>query len=97
MAPGWGRCLRPPAAILLYVPAGFVHGFCVLSDAAAVLYKVTQEYAPALERGIIWNDPEIDIRWPLSEPILSDKDAQLPLLRDADLVGVNHYRRCLQQ
>jgi dTDP-4-dehydrorhamnose 3,5-epimerase len=69
---------------LLYVPAGFAHGFCVLSETADVLYKVSDEYAPDLDRGIIWNDPEIGIRWPLDQPVLSPKDAQLPSLREAD-------------
>jgi dTDP-4-dehydrorhamnose 3,5-epimerase len=69
---------------MLYIPVGFAHGFCVLSDEADVVYKVTEEYARELDRGVLWNDPEIAIRWPLSEPILSAKDARLPLLREAD-------------
>jgi dTDP-4-dehydrorhamnose 3,5-epimerase len=69
---------------MLYVPVGFAHGFCVLSGEADVLYKVTEEYAPELDRGIVWNDPDIGIQWPIAAPILSRKDAQLPLLRDAD-------------
>jgi dTDP-4-dehydrorhamnose 3,5-epimerase len=69
---------------LLYVPPGFAHGFCALSDAADVLYKVTCEYSPELDRGIIWNDPVVGIEWPISEPSLSPKDARLPLLKDAD-------------
>jgi len=69
---------------MLYVPAGFAHGFCVLSSAADVMYKVSAEYARDLDRGIAWNDPEIGVDWPLTTPILSVKDAALPLLRDAD-------------
>lgn len=69
---------------MLYVPPGFAHGFLVLSDSAEVLYKCTAEYAPESDRGIIWNDPEIGIRWPMPEPLLSDKDGVLPLLKDAD-------------
>jgi dTDP-4-dehydrorhamnose 3,5-epimerase len=69
---------------MIYIPAGFAHGFCVLSPEADVLYKVTEDYAPELDRGIVWNDPSIGIRWPIAEPLLSTKDAQLPLLRDAD-------------
>lgn len=65
---------------MLYVPVGFAHGFCVLSDVADVVYKVTEEYAPECDGGIIWNDPEIAIEWPVEEPILSDKDAALPAL-----------------
>jgi dTDP-4-dehydrorhamnose 3,5-epimerase len=69
---------------MLYVPVGFAHGFCVLSDRADVLYMVTDEYAPECDRGILWNDPEIGIDWPIAAPILSPKDAQLPTLRKAD-------------
>jgi dTDP-4-dehydrorhamnose 3,5-epimerase len=70
---------------MLYVPVGFAHGFCVLSDEADLVYQVTAEYAPKLERGIVWNDPTIGIQWPISEPMLSPKDAQLPLLQEADI------------
>jgi dTDP-4-dehydrorhamnose 3,5-epimerase len=70
---------------MLYVPVGFAHGFCVLSEQADLGYKVTAEYARAQERGIVWNDPDIGIEWPIAEPILSAKDAQLPRLRDADM------------
>lgn len=69
---------------MLYVPPGFAHGFCVRSESADVIYKVTAEYAPELERGIIWNDPDIAIAWGLREPRVSSRDAQLPLLREAD-------------
>jgi len=58
----------------LYVPPGFAHGFCVTSDTAAVTYKVTNFYSPQEERGIIWNDPGIGIRWPIAQPLLSAKD-----------------------
>jgi len=69
---------------MLYVPVGFAHGFCVLSDVADVVYKVTAEYAPQFDRGILWSDPEIGIHWPVQDPILSPKDARLPLLSEAD-------------
>jgi dTDP-4-dehydrorhamnose 3,5-epimerase len=69
---------------MLYIPPGFAHGFCVLSDEADVVYKVTSEYAPELDRGIIWNDPAIGIEWPVADPIVSDKDSQLPRLAKAD-------------
>jgi dTDP-4-dehydrorhamnose 3,5-epimerase len=69
---------------LLYIPPGFAHGFCVLSPEADVVYKVTEEYAPELDRGIIWNDPQIDIDWPIADPIVSVKDAGLPPLGEAD-------------
>ena len=69
---------------MLYIPVGFAHGFCVLSDEADVVYKTTAEYCPEADCGILWNDPEIGIRWPIAEPILSAKDVQLPFLKDAD-------------
>ena len=71
-------------SLMLYVPPGFAHGFIVLSEAADVLYKCTKEYAPDSDRGIIWNDPDINIQWPVKEPILSDKDKRHPFLKDAD-------------
>jgi dTDP-4-dehydrorhamnose 3,5-epimerase len=70
---------------LLYIPVGFAHGFCVLSDQADFVYKVTAEYAPELDTGIVWNDPEIGIQWPIADPILSPKDAALPSLRQAGI------------
>jgi dTDP-4-dehydrorhamnose 3,5-epimerase len=68
----------------LYVSPGFAHGFCVLGDAAGLAYKVTADYAPDLDRGIRWDDPAIGIQWPITDPVLSSKDAALPLLADAD-------------
>jgi dTDP-4-dehydrorhamnose 3,5-epimerase len=67
---------------MLYIPPGLAHGFCVLSEELDFVYKVTQEYAPELERGIKWNDPEIGVQWPIEEPLLSARDAGLPFLRD---------------
>ncbi len=68
----------------LYVPVGFAHGFCVLSDIADVLYKQSAYYDPALERGIAWDDPDIGIEWPLpiEELIVSERDAAAPRLRE---------------
>jgi dTDP-4-dehydrorhamnose 3,5-epimerase len=63
---------------MLYIPPGLAHGFCVLSEEVDFVYKVTEEYAPELERGITWNDPEIGVQWPIAEPIISPRDAQLP-------------------
>jgi dTDP-4-dehydrorhamnose 3,5-epimerase len=79
-----GMTLSSDCYRMLYIPVGFAHGFCVMSEEAAVSYKVTEEFAPDLDRGIAWNDPDIGIRWPIANPILSAKDAQLPLLREAD-------------
>jgi dTDP-4-dehydrorhamnose 3,5-epimerase len=68
----------------LYVPVGFAHGFCVLSDVADVIYKQTAYYDPQLERGIAWNDPDVAIDWPLAadELIVSARDSAAPLLRE---------------
>ena len=68
----------------LYVPIGFAHGFCVLSEVADVLYKQSAYYDPAVERGIAWNDPEVGIDWPLPEQelIVSERDAKAPRLRE---------------
>lgn len=59
---------------MLYIPVGFAHGFCVLSESAEVLYMASEEYSPSHERGIIWNDPKLSIDWPIDTPILSAKD-----------------------
>jgi dTDP-4-dehydrorhamnose 3,5-epimerase len=68
---------------VLYVPIGFAHGFCVLSEIADVLYKQTAYYDPAIERGIAWDDPEVAIEWPREiEPIVSARDAAAPKLRE---------------
>ena len=79
-----GETLSDENHRLLYIPPGFAHGFCVLSDVADVIYQVTAEYAHALDRGIIWNDPDIGIDWPIDAPLLSPKDAAQPRLRNAD-------------
>ncbi len=72
---------------MLYIPRGFAHGFCVLSEEARVIYKVTEEYSPQHDTGIIWNDPEIGIRWPVKEPIISIRDTALPLLKEAEQIA----------
>jgi dTDP-4-dehydrorhamnose 3,5-epimerase len=64
----------------LYVPIGFAHGFCVLTETADVAYKLSNYYDPATEAGIAWNDPGIGIEWPIAEPILSERDRSAPRL-----------------
>jgi dTDP-4-dehydrorhamnose 3,5-epimerase len=70
----------------IWIPPGFAHGFLVVSDQALVLYKTTDYYAPEHERTLIWNDPQLAVRWPLEgEPIVSDKDRRGTPLAAADL------------
>lgn len=69
--------------LMLYIPEFCAHGFVVLSDYAEVAYKCSRQYSPQHERGVIWNDPDICISWPVREPILSEKDKKLPRLKDA--------------
>lgn len=70
---------------MLWIPPGFAHGYATLEAGAEVAYKTTAEYAPALDRSLRWNDPELDIPWPVEQPLLAPKDAAAPLLADADL------------
>ena len=65
-----------------WVPEGFAHGFCVLSEFATFTYQCTALYDPKADAGIRWNDAALAIDWPLSEPLLSDKDGRTPLLED---------------
>ena len=65
---------------MLYIPPGSCHSYCVLSDEAELLYKMTNEYSPELEAGIIWNDADLGIQWPVSDPTISPKDELLPTL-----------------
>ena len=65
-----------------YIPPGFAHGFCVLSETALFAYKCTDFYFPGNEVGFRWDDPEVGIKWPVAAPLLSPKDIALPLLRE---------------
>ena len=66
----------------LFIPEGFAHGFCGLSEIADVIYRCTDLYTAGDEYGILWSDPTIDIVWPIENPGLSEKDAKNPLLQD---------------
>ena len=83
-SPTFGRwtavVLEESVPRLLWVPPGFAHGFCVLSRVADVIYKCTDLYDPADDRGILWSDASIGIRWPVSDPITSEKDRSYALL-----------------
>lgn len=68
---------------MLYIPAGFAHGFVVLSQEAELMYKVSTEYSPVLDRGVRWDDPDINIHWGINfEPLVSEKDSKQPFLKD---------------
>ncbi len=66
----------------MWIPEGFAHGYVALSDLAVFAYKCTRPYVPEADRAIRWDDPDIGIEWPITEPVLSDKDAGAPLLAD---------------
>ena len=76
-----GVTLSSETAKEMYIPHGFAHGFCITSNAAVVVYKCTDYYAPMEERGIRWNDPSLNISWPIEKPILSGKDRAYPTLQ----------------
>lgn len=85
-SPTFGKCvseiLSEKNHKMLYIPEGFAHGFCTLSDTANVLYKVTNEYSPEHEQGIIWNDSDLLIPWPTQDLVISEKDKKLPMLKN---------------
>jgi len=66
----------------LYLPAGVAHGFCTLNETNEILYKCTTYYNPEDEAGLLWNDPDLGIRWPVKNPDINERDAQYPRLKD---------------
>ena len=84
----YGVLLRHSDHRMLYVSPGFAHGYCVVSDEAIFAYKVTTEYASELERGFRWDDPAVNIDWPIATPRLSVRDTRMPLLSEAE----NNFR-----
>ena len=77
-----GYILSDTNYLQIYIPVGFAHGFCVLSEMAEFLYKVSEYYSAEKEKGIIWNDQDIGIDWPISNPVLSEKDTTNLTLKD---------------
>ncbi|MDQ1330422.1 MAG: dTDP-4-dehydrorhamnose 3,5-epimerase [Thermodesulfobacteriota bacterium] len=71
---------------MLYIPPGFAHGFLALSEDVHLIYKCTNEYDSKLDAGIRWNDPDIGIVWPVKNPILSDRDVDLPFINETELL-----------
>ena len=82
----YGMELSETNKTMLYLPPGFGHGFAVLSKTAEFVYKVTSEYAPQSDGGIMWNDPSIDIKWPVdpADAVVSEKDSRLPKLESLE-------------
>lgn len=79
---GWyGVELSDDGLRQVYMPPGFAHGFCVLSDMADLHYKVSREYDASDEGGLVWNDPDLAIRWPIDAPQVAPRDASYPLLK----------------
>ncbi len=81
----FGQELSADNFLQMYIPVGFAHGFCVLSDVADVLYRVSTYYDPAVERGFRYDDPELAVPWPQDAPhVLSERDARAPALREVE-------------
>ncbi len=78
----FGTILSDENHLQLYIPPGFAHGFCVLSEKVDFVYKCTDFYYSDDQYGIRWSDPGIGIKWPVTDPVLSDKDSSLPFLKD---------------
>jgi dTDP-4-dehydrorhamnose 3,5-epimerase len=89
-SPTFGQCAGAELSAdnwsQLWCPVGFLHGYCTLTDDTEVIYKVTAPWDPTAERGVIWNDPDLNVPWPIKaqEALLSDKDLLLPGFKDCD-------------
>jgi dTDP-4-dehydrorhamnose 3,5-epimerase len=81
-----GADLTEENKLMLWVPAGFAHGFCALTDRSDLVYKCTAFYDAESDRSIFWNDPDLGIRWPIVKPLLSPKDAAAPRLKEAKVL-----------
>ena len=79
-----GFCLKSGSKQIAWIPPGFGHGFVVISEAADVQYKTTDYYSPQHERVLLWNDPEVGIKWPVASPILNERDQRGTPLRQAE-------------
>lgn len=91
-----GEVLTSENKEMIYIPRGFAHGFVVLSEEAEVFYMVDNEYLPQSDRGIKWNDPTINVQWGVDfEPIISEKDVELPLLADAQINFQYEGEKCV--
>jgi len=77
-----GALLTEQNAYQMFVPDGFAHGFCVLSESAEIMYKCSGFYDPSDDCGLTWNDPDVGVEWPCNSVVLSDKDSRQPLLKD---------------
>jgi dTDP-4-dehydrorhamnose 3,5-epimerase len=85
-SPTWGRweafTLDDERLLQLFIPVGFAHGFCVVSEVADVLYGCSSYYDGSLERGFAWDDPDVAVPWPAEEPVISARDVAAPRLRE---------------
>lgn len=95
-SPTYGRwtsvILDEDALHQLYVPPGVAHGFCALREGTLVIYKCTEAYHPEAELGVRWDDPDLGIPWPIAAPLVSEKDATLPRLRDVPPSALPRFR-----
>ena len=86
-----GEILSGESHRQMYIPPGFAHGYCVTSETAFFSYKCTDFYNPATERGIVWNDPDLNIDWPVESPLLSPKDAGFSRLKELPVDVLPHF------